>query len=116
MSSPFRSVFPVVAMVLLVGAGAGLAQWNGEIVAWGDNSDDQCEVPSPNEGFIAIAAGGWHSLGLKEDGSIVGWGGNDWGQTTAPSGNSGFIAVAAGEAHSLALTVNGAPIFPSCVG
>jgi alpha-tubulin suppressor-like RCC1 family protein len=36
-------------------------------------------VPAPNEGFIAVAAGGAHSLGLKADGSIVAWGANGYG-------------------------------------
>ena len=40
----------------------------------GYNNYGQCNVPSPNTGFVAVAAGGYHSLGLKEDGSIVAWG------------------------------------------
>jgi hypothetical protein len=34
-------------------------------VAWGYNKSGQCDVPSPNVGFTAIAAGWYHSLGLK---------------------------------------------------
>ena len=34
-------------------------------MAWGYNYYGQCNVPSPNTGFTAIAAGGDHSLGLK---------------------------------------------------
>jgi hypothetical protein len=37
----------------------------GSIVAWGSSSCGQCEVPPPNAGFLALAAGGLHSLGLK---------------------------------------------------
>jgi hypothetical protein len=33
-------------------------------VAWGDNSYSQCKVPFPNTGFVAVAAGEYHSLGL----------------------------------------------------
>ena len=57
------SLFP---LFLLVVAGTGLAQWNGEIVAWGDNNYGQCNVPSPNSGFVAVAGGCYHSLGLRE--------------------------------------------------
>ncbi len=43
----------------------------GPIAAWGYNGSGQCDVPSPNSGFIAVAAGGDHSLGLRADGSIA---------------------------------------------
>jgi alpha-tubulin suppressor-like RCC1 family protein len=76
---------------------------DGSIVGWGWNDFGECNIPSPNSGFIAIAAGWFHSLGLKQDGSIVAWGYNKYGQCNIPSPNSGFIAIAAGEYHSLAL-------------
>jgi hypothetical protein len=60
-------------------------------------------VPSPNTGFVGVAAGGYHSLGLKDDGSIVAWGSNGFGQCDVPSPNTGFVGVAAGWAHSLGL-------------
>jgi alpha-tubulin suppressor-like RCC1 family protein len=71
----------------------------GEIVAWGYNNYGQCNVPEPNTGFTAIAAGGSHSLGLKTDGSIVAWGYNEYGQCNVPEPNTGFTAIAAGNAH-----------------
>ena len=37
---------------------------DGSIVAWGYNLNGQCNVPSPNSGFVAVAGGGYHSLGL----------------------------------------------------
>jgi hypothetical protein len=43
----------------------GLKQ-DGSIVAWGWNDDSQCNIPSPNSGFIAIAAGWEHSLAIKK--------------------------------------------------
>jgi hypothetical protein len=64
-------------------------------------------VPSPNTGFIAIATGFGHSLGLKTDGSIVAWGDNYYGQCTVPSPNTGFIAIATGLWHSLGLKTDG---------
>ena len=38
---------------------------NGKIWAWGHNGFGQSDVPSPNTGFIAIAAGFYHSLALE---------------------------------------------------
>ena len=67
----------------------------------------QCNVPSPNTGFTAIAAGEYHSLGLKTDGSIVAWGDNGYGQCNVPSPNTGFTAIAAGGYHSLGLKQDG---------
>jgi hypothetical protein len=79
----------------------------GEIMAWGVNSSGQCNVPLPNTAFTAIAAGFYHSLGLKADGSIVAWGGNYAGQCNVPSPNTGFVAIAAGVYHSLGLKADG---------
>ncbi len=55
-----------------------------------------------------MAAGGAHSLGLKEDGSIVAWGVNNyWGQCDVPEPNEGFVGVAAGGGQSLGLKEDG---------
>jgi alpha-tubulin suppressor-like RCC1 family protein len=67
-------------------------------------------VPSPNSGFTAVAAGGWHSLALKADGSIIAWGWNGYGQCNVPAPNTGFVAVAAGFSHSLSLKADGSII------
>ena len=84
----------------------------GSIIGWGSQRIDSSVSNAP---FIAIAAGLYHSLALKEDGSIVGWGSNahdeahgtHWtGQATPPDGND-FIAIAAGGYHSLALKKDG---------
>jgi hypothetical protein len=80
---------------------------DGSIVAWGDNGSGQCDVPAPNTGFEAIAAGWFHSLGLKADGSTVAWGYNGAGQCDVPAPNTGFVAVAGGGMHSLGLKADG---------
>jgi hypothetical protein len=54
-----------------------------------------------------VAAGAYHSLGLKDDGTIVAWGGNYEGQCDAPLPNAGFVAVVAGYWHSLGLKADG---------
>jgi alpha-tubulin suppressor-like RCC1 family protein len=56
---------------------------------------------------VALAGGGYHSLGLQSDGSIVAWGYNGDGQTSVPSPNTNFVAVAAGWDHSLGLKSDG---------
>ncbi|MHC4365694.1 MAG: RCC1 domain-containing protein, partial [Planctomycetota bacterium] len=65
----------------------------------------QIDLPEGND-FVAIGAGGFHSLALKSHGHIVAWGENTVGQAEAPDGND-FVAVAAGAAHNLALKSDG---------
>ncbi len=44
-------------------------------VVWGSNESGECNVPSPNSGFVSVSRGRWYSIGLKADGSVVLWGG-----------------------------------------
>ncbi|MCK4341949.1 MAG: hypothetical protein KAY37_09530 [Phycisphaerae bacterium] len=53
------------AVAGLLAPGTAWGQEYGSIVAWGLNADDQCEVPEPNMGFVTVAAGSYHSLGIK---------------------------------------------------
>ena len=52
----------------------------GTIVGWGETATPQSTLTN----LVAISAGGYHSIVLKEDGSIVGWGGNEYGQSSPP--------------------------------
>lgn len=40
---------------------------DGSIRVWGRNHHGQCHMPAPNTRFVAVAAGGNHSLGRKRD-------------------------------------------------
>lgn len=82
---------------------------DGSVIAWGSNEFGQCDVPEPNQDFVAISAGLFHSMGLKADGSVVAWGRNDYGQCNVPEPNEGFTLVSAGEHKSLALRGNPTP-------
>ena len=80
-----------------------------EVVAWGDNSRGQLNVPgSCDDDIEAIAAGGYHSMALDDDGRVFAWGDNSAGQSTVPSSaKSNIRAISAGLLHSLALHKNG---------
>lgn len=80
----------------------------GSIVAWGTtNGRGQCDVPSPNAGFVAVAAGGLHGLGLQSDSTVIAWGWNLYAQCDVPAPNSDFVAISAGQTHSLGLKADG---------
>src|SRR6185369_2296651 len=55
----------------------------------------------------AIAAGGYHSVALKNDGNLSAWGEDTSGQSTVPSGLTGVIGIAAGNSHTVALKSDG---------
>ena len=77
------------------------------LVAWGDNTDGQTDVPAGLANVIALAAGSGHNLALKSDGTVVAWGANGYGQSTLPDGLAEVTGVAAGAWHSLALMRDG---------
>jgi alpha-tubulin suppressor-like RCC1 family protein len=107
---------------------------DGTVWAWGDNdfgqlgnnSDVQQNTPvqvqqtsgAPLDSVIFVAAGGYHSLALKNDGSVWVWGNNEFGQLGDNSTTTKFqalqltslnniSAIAGGNSHSLALGKNG---------
>src|SRR4029077_854259 len=75
-------------------------------VAWGDNSDGQCDTPPGVTNAVAIVGGGAHTVMLKADSTVAAWG-NDWnGQCDLSPSTSNVVAVAAGYAHTLLLEAN----------
>jgi alpha-tubulin suppressor-like RCC1 family protein len=80
------------------------------VVAWGNDGLGQCDVPAPNQGFVALSNGLFHGLGLTSDGSIRAWGSNGWEVCTLPSPNRDFVAIASGDVHNLALKSDGSVV------
>jgi len=93
----FRALSAAAAMLAAASAQAGTIWSFGGCVA------NDCSGPEPNAGFVAVAAGNYHGMGLRSDGSIVTWGLCDIGQCDVPQPNIGYEAIAAGDSHSLAL-------------
>ena len=52
---------------------------------------DNTAVSITDKKFIAITAGGYHSLGLLEDGSVLAWGDNNYGQTIVSTTDKKFM-------------------------
>jgi alpha-tubulin suppressor-like RCC1 family protein len=88
---------------------------DGTVLAWGDNSQGQCDVPPGLSNVIAISATcGWyegHSLALKSDGTVVAWGDNFCGESNIPDYATNIIAVAAGPCVSYLLRADGTAIY-----
>ena len=95
----------------------GLPQTNdlygSMVVAWGDDSLGQCNVPGGLLNVTAVAGGMSHSLALQGyggqgvQGFVAAWGDNSHGQTAVPAGLSNVVAIAAGGYHNLALRADG---------
>src|SRR5437867_9430113 len=76
----------------------------GTLAAWGYGfNNTRTNVPLDLTNALAIAAGQYHSIGLKPDGTVSAWGDNNYGQTNVPAGLSNVTAIAAGYSHNLAL-------------
>jgi hypothetical protein len=79
----------------------------GNIVAWGDNSTGQTNVPPGLSNVVAVAGGYGHSLALRKDGTAKAWGDDSTGQTDVPLSVSNVVAIASGYSHCLALRRDG---------
>jgi hypothetical protein len=85
-SQPQRKFLVLMAMAVIMSALLGMA------------------APAP---ATTIAAGSYHSIGMRADGTVAAWGYNNAGQTIVPDGLNGVVAVAAGSLHNLALKSDG---------
>jgi alpha-tubulin suppressor-like RCC1 family protein len=73
----------------------------------GDNTYGQRNVPFGLSNAVAVAAGGYFSLAVRNNGTVIGWGDNTYGQTNIPAGLSNVTSIAAGQCHGVALLANG---------
>jgi alpha-tubulin suppressor-like RCC1 family protein len=78
------------------------------VAGWGFNGFTQSTAPpDASKNIKAIAAGGNHTVALKETGTVIAWGYNIYGQVNVPSGLTNVKAIAAGEYHTVALKEDG---------
>lgn len=80
------------------------------VLAWGDNSGGQTNVPSGFDDIVAIAGGDYHTAALHRDGTLAAWGYNGDGQATVPTNTLRFVSIASGASHNLAITEKGTVI------
>jgi hypothetical protein len=77
------------------------------LIVWGNNDNNQTNVPANVTNVVAMAAGDRHCLALRADGTVVAWGANYSGQTNVPYDLTNVVCIAAGSTHSLALRSDG---------
>ena len=79
----------------------------GSLVSWGRNDTNEISGTPAGDDFVAVSAGGGHSVALREDGSIVSWGQEIHGVIGDTPTSGDFVAVAAGNDHSVGLRTDG---------
>jgi alpha-tubulin suppressor-like RCC1 family protein len=88
---------------------------SGRIVAQGDNSFGQINLPSFGDQAVAAACGDAHTLVLTRSGKVVGFGSDDLGQIGACSAIRGeAVQIACGQSHSLVLLRDGSVLAFGC--
>jgi alpha-tubulin suppressor-like RCC1 family protein len=60
---------------------------------------------------VAIAAGGYHNLALRDDGTVIAWGDDGKGQTDVPASLTNAVAIAAGGEFSLSLQTRSGRVY-----
>ncbi|MFO0962308.1 MAG: dockerin type I domain-containing protein [Phycisphaerales bacterium] len=92
---------------------------DGTVRCWGAGADptidpvlhplhqQQSIVPAGLGACLAVTAGDYHTVALREDGTVVCWGSNAKGQCTPPAGLSSVVQIAAGANHTVALRADG---------
>ncbi|MBI5384920.1 MAG: hypothetical protein HZA90_09565 [Verrucomicrobia bacterium] len=79
----------------------------GEATTWGGGYSGATNIFRNETNLIGIAAGGGHTLAVRENGTVLGWGANDYGQASPTNTLTNVVVVSAGYFHSLALRENG---------
>jgi hypothetical protein len=79
-------------------------------VGWGNNSSNQCNVPTGLTNVLMVAGGFDFSLGLLNNGNIVGWGDSDPAFAIPTSLTNNVMMIAAGWNHNVALLTNGSVV------
>ncbi|QOY89885.1 InlB B-repeat-containing protein [Paludibaculum fermentans] len=79
---------------------------DGTVVAWGSNSNGECNVPAGLTNVVAIAAANYSTVALKADGTVVAWGTSQV-VTGLPAGLSNLVGIADGNDYAIGLKADG---------
>lgn len=79
----------------------------GNVVAWGDNTALQTNVPAGVSNIVAVAGGVFYSLALKDDHTVVAWGYDGLADVHVPANLTNVVAIAGSTTNSLVLNGDG---------
>ena len=96
-----------VLSVAAAGSNCLALRADGTVLAWGDNSYGQADVPLELTNVVGIACGEMHNLALRSDGTVTAWGNNDARQCNVPADLNNVVELAAGTRFSVALIADG---------
>jgi len=102
-----RSFLGFLSALLAMWSCAGIGPAQGSLVSWGYDGLGQVSATPAGNDFVAVAAGGLHSVALRSNGSLVSWGYNAHGQVFFTPAGTGFAAVAGGFTYSVAIRSDG---------
>jgi alpha-tubulin suppressor-like RCC1 family protein len=106
----FNNLTTVVS-VSFIAAGfthAVIATEDGTIVAEGNNTNEQLQVPEIQiDKVLGLSAARNYTLAIIQDGSVIGWGGSDTPALVAIPEGLKAIKVSAGRNHALAIKQDG---------
>ncbi|MCK5529297.1 MAG: hypothetical protein KAI74_06405, partial [Kiritimatiellae bacterium] len=77
--------------------------YKSKVVVWGDDSNNQIDMPAELYDVKDIASGGMHCMALQEGRTVVAWGNNTYGQCNVPASVNNVSVMSAGDSHSLVL-------------
>lgn len=92
-NTPTKAPVPFVTALQPLKSKLLFTNTSGQVVTWGSMV---LPFVKPGTRFTAVAAGGEHSLAVKDDGTVVAWGRNISREATVPAGLSNVVAVSAG--------------------
>ena len=81
----------------------GIGSAAGQVVAWGNNSNGQGNVPTGLTNIATTASGAAFNLAMNATGTVSGWGNNANGQLNPPIGLTNVAAITGGSGFSLAI-------------
>jgi len=91
-----------------------LLRSDGSAIAFGDNHENQCNIPALPAGltYVQADAGAQHTVLLRSDGTAVAVGSNFWGQRGLPAQQAGvtYTQVSAGACHTALLRSDGSAV------
>ena len=108
--SPFALHMLIFAFCIVASAVRSPSAIAGNVVVWGGITEGQADVPVDLTNAVAIAAGFYHNVALKDDGTVAAWGLNGSGPAMVPPGLSNVVGIGAGGYFSVAVKADGSVV------